>query len=233
MFSLAPCSTMKRYSILIGFVTALVAGGFASSGVAGTSSASKCRALLVKISGEDREIRPPINQALFSKVLLQETNYQRCVNGRASLTNTKAFEPMARTHSNWMASHNKLSHVSNNPGWETLGRRLRRIRVKYRLGLENLAVIHHPSVESNEPFYTRNPANKCEYTRADRSLVAPHSYRTLARMSVSLLMQSSGHRKNILNKKVTHHTAATRMNVKDTPCGRHFITQNFVQKARH
>ena len=70
--------------------------------------------------------------------------------------------------------------------------------------------------------------NSCKFAGYDGTPLGAHSYATLARHSVDLWMNSPGHRKNILNRKVRKTSTAVAFDPNAAYCGRFWLTQNFV-----
>lgn len=193
-----------------------------------SAAPTRCAPFRQPVNGEYRSITPQIDQGLFSTLMLRETNWARCVNNLPPLEPAPQFQPVTQTHSRWMADSYTLSHTSTKPGWETLKDRLSHVPAPIRSGSENLALIPHKFIRNNQA-YRRPYTGSCHWVLRSGVVVRDHTYRTLTRYAVERLMQSPGHRKNILSPKSTHHTASNIMDTKVEPCGTHFITQNFMQ----
>lgn len=188
---------------------------------------AKCQGYLQEIAGENAPAQSPINQVLFSKLMLQYTNYFRCDGGLPPLKDTPDFQSMSLVHSDWMAATDTLSHESTKPGWRHLGDRLKNSGMKYRSGRENVAMIPMPDVKANEPFRYTNLAS-CRIVRSNGKPIARRTYRQLAVYTTSNFMMSPGHRASMMATDVTHHTAVSRTSFRKETCGLHYITQNFI-----
>lgn len=230
----AACSYLRdMFALRIRSTCLLVAAALALLGPSAThaefsAAPARCAPLRKPIEGENQRITTQIDQSLFSSLMLRETNLARCINRLPPLKPAPQFQPVTQTHSRWMADSYTLSHTSTKPGWETLKDRLSHVPAAIRSGSENLALIPHKFIRNNQT-YRRPYAESCNWILRSGSEVPDHTYRTLTRYSVKRLMESPGHRKNILSPRSTHHTASNIMDTKVEPCGTHFITQNFMK----
>ena len=131
-----------------------------------------------------------------------------------------------KKHSTWMAKTQQLTHRSTVAGSATLKQRLKRSGIKFRTGAENIGMVHRYQID-NRRFKIIN-SNACQFTTYDGQALPAHSYASLARHAVNLWMNSPGHRKNILNSKVTKVSTAVAFDPNAQYCGRFWLTQNFV-----
>jgi len=168
-----------------------------------------------------------IDQALLENAIRDEVNFHRCRAGLRSVGDAgKALSKQAETHSLWMAKTGTLSHKSTLRGAATLQQRVKNAKLKVRTGSENIGAVHRYQIDGQR-FRILN-SNTCEFaTHAGQPLPA-HSYASLARHIVSLWMGSRGHRKNILDKRVTAMSAAVAFDPSAQYCGKFWVTQNFV-----
>lgn len=168
-----------------------------------------------------------IDQALLDQAVRQEVNFHRCRAGLRPLAAAGGrLTQQAHIHSQWMARTQKLSHKSSVRGAATLSHRIRNAGIPMRTGAENIGRVNRFQID-NRRFRIVN-ANACQFTTSSGQPLPAHSYATLARVIVDLWMNSSGHRKNILNRRVTHVSTAVAFDPRAKYCGRFWLTQNFV-----
>lgn len=172
-------------------------------------------------------IVPPgkINQSLLDKAIRAEVNYHRC---RAGLPKVSAagsgLAKQARGHSRWMARSQQLTHRSTVPGAATLKQRVKASGLKYKTGSENIGMVHRYQID-NLRFKIKG---QCEFATYEGKPLPAHSYATLARHAVDLWMNSPGHRKNILDRRVSKVSTAVAFDPNAQYCGRYWLTQNFI-----
>jgi uncharacterized protein YkwD len=168
-----------------------------------------------------------INQNLLDKAIRVEVNYHRCRAGMRNLGNAgNALARQALKHSIWMAKSQQLTHRSTVPGAATLKQRVRASGVTYRIGSENIGMVHRYRID-NRRFKILSSAS-CKFATKEGRVLPPHSYASLARHIVNLWMESPNHRKNILDRGVTRVSTAVAYDPKARFCGRFWLTQNFV-----
>jgi len=168
-----------------------------------------------------------VNQSLLDDAIRIEVNFHRCRAGLRSLADAgSGLATQVKKHSTWMAKTQQLTHRSTVAGSATLKQRLKRSGVKFRTGAENIGMVHRYRID-NQRFKIIN-SNACQFTKYDGTPLPAHSYASLARQVVSLWMNSPGHRKNILNSKVTKISTAVAFNPNAQYCGQFWLTQNFV-----
>ncbi len=168
-----------------------------------------------------------IDQALLSKAIRVEVNYHRCRAGLRPLSDAgNGLAKQARTHSSWMAKTGQLTHRSTVAGSATLAQRIKKSGVRYRTGSENIGMVHRYQIDNRR--FRIVDAGSCTFAAGDGQTLPAHSYASLARHAVTLWMNSPGHRKNILDNKVTSMTAAVAFDPKAQYCGRFWLTQNFI-----
>lgn len=168
-----------------------------------------------------------INQGLLDQAVRAEVNFHRC---RAGLSNVSSagngLVGQAAKHSQWMARTQQLTHKSTVAGHATLKQRVKKAGVKFRTGSENIGMVHRYQID-NRRFKILN-SSSCQFATHEGKSLPAHSYATLARHVVNLWMNSPGHRKNILDKRVTRTSTAVAFDPKAKYCGRFWLTQNFV-----
>ena len=168
-----------------------------------------------------------INQNLLSAAVRTEVNFHRCRAGLRQLGDAgSGLTKQSGVHSGWMAKHHKLSHKSTVRGSATLKHRLNNAGVKFRTGAENIGMVSRYQIDSQR-FKIVN-ANACQFVSNSGQALPAHSYASLARHIVNLWMNSAGHRKNILNRKVTHVSTAVAFDPRSPYCGKFWLTQAFV-----
>lgn len=167
-----------------------------------------------------------INQHVFSDALLHSVNYLRCKHNRGKLTNVAQLTSIAAGHSKWMARKAKLSHTSNAVGQRTLKARAKSTGLKYRISAENIAAYSRFNLPSGN-FGIAN-ASRCQFRTKSGSMIQPHTYASLALAVAGSWMASSGHRKNLLNTRISYIGAGVAFDPSRPYCGRFFITQNYM-----
>lgn len=168
-----------------------------------------------------------INQKLLDDAVRAEVNYHRCRVGLPELKSAgAALAKQARLHSRWMAKSQQLTHRSTVPGAATLKQRVKASGVDYRTGSENIGMVHRYQID-NRRFKILS-AGECKFLSYQGQSLPAHSYASLARHIVELWMNSPGHRKNILDRRVTKVSTAVAFDPKAQYCGRFWLTQNFI-----
>ncbi len=168
-----------------------------------------------------------INQGLLDQAVRAEVNFHRC---RAGLSNVSSagngLVNQAAKHSQWMARTQQLTHKSTVAGHATLKQRVKKAGVKFRTGSENIGMVHRYQID-NRRFKILN-ASSCQFATHQGQKLPAHSYASLARHAVNLWMNSPGHRKNILDKRVKRVETAIAFDPNAKYCGRFWLTQNFI-----
>ena len=168
-----------------------------------------------------------INQSLLDDAIRAEANFHRCRAGRKTLADAGGgLASQARKHSSWMARTQQLTHRSTVSGSSTLKQRLKKSGIKFRTGAENIGMVHRYQID-NQRFKIVS-SNACQFTTYGGKPLPAHTYASLARHVVNLWMNSPGHRKNILNRKVKKISTAVAFDSNAQYCGRFWLTQNFV-----
>ena len=166
-----------------------------------------------------------IDQRLLNAAVLAEVNFHRCRHGRPALAPARQLTEAARGHSRWMAATGQLSHRSTLPGRQSARQRLTTPGVRFRAFAENIAMVHRMQVDGVRVQILDRA--RCHFAVAGRR-VPPHSYASLARSVVALWMASSGHRRNILNRRVAMAGTAAAFDPGGRYCGRYWLTQDFL-----
>ncbi|MCU0856286.1 MAG: CAP domain-containing protein [Rhodobacteraceae bacterium] len=177
-------------------------------------------------AGANQMVPARVDQQLLDAVVRAEVNYERCRAGLRPLGAARsALVEVAEAHSRWMARSGQLSHRSGVPGASSLTERIRSANVEARKGAENIGMVHRYRIDGQH-FRIVDSASCSFATRSGEALPA-HSYASLARHAVGLWMNSSGHRRNILDPGVTRVSTAAAFG-DGQYCGQFWLTQNFV-----
>ena len=168
-----------------------------------------------------------INQGLLDTAIRAEVNFHRCRAGLPALKSAgNGMASQAKKHSVWMARTQQLTHKSTVPGASSLKQRVKKSGVKFRTASENIGMVHRYQID-NKRFKILSSSD-CRFATYEGQSLPAHSYASLARHAVSLWMNSPGHRKNILDKRVKVVSTAVAFNSKAQYCGQYWLTQNFI-----
>ena len=177
-------------------------------------------------AGADQMVPARVDQQLLDAVVRAEVNYERCRAGLRPLGAAKsALVEVAEAHSRWMARSGQLSHRSGVAGKSSLTERIRAANVEARKGAENIGMVHRYRIDGQH-FRILDGAS-CSFASRSGERLPAHSYASLARHAVGLWMNSSGHRRNILDPGVTRVSTAAAFG-DGQYCGQFWLTQNFV-----
>jgi len=161
-----------------------------------------------------------INQALFSEAMQIEASFVRCRRGLNALSAKQGITRIATSHSKWMARSRKLSHT----GTSKFSSRMKSTGIKFRTAAENIA--RFPRYELGTKHFRIKDGQRCHFARGGKHIL-PHSYASLARHVVNGWMGSSGHRKNLLNRRMKLSGAGLGFDFSAPHCGAYFITQDY------
>ncbi len=191
------------------------------------TAADACSRVVAKKAAQTIVPAGRINQDLLDDAIRAEVNYHRCRAGLSRLGDAGGgLHNQAMKHSTWMARSQQLTHRSTVAGSATLKQRVKKSGVKFRTGSENIGMVHRYQID-NRHFKIIN-ASSCQFATRQGKKLPAHSYASLARHAVNLWMDSPGHRKNILDKRVTRMSSAVAFDPKAKHCGRFWLTQNFI-----
>jgi uncharacterized protein YkwD len=161
-----------------------------------------------------------MNQALFSEALRLEASYARCKNGNVgALADEPKLGRIAASQSIAMAKSRKLTHGS-------FASRVRTTGLSYRTAAENIAAYNRFQFPAGE-FKILN-ASACRFAYANGKAVPAHSYASLAQAVVQGWLGSSGHRKNLLNRRMKIAGGGVAYDPTAPHCGRFFVTQDYA-----
>lgn len=179
-------------------------------------------------SGAARAINPNApNLSTFSASVRYYANVQRCRLGLEPFDADAALLNAATVHSTYMARARNLSHKSNVNGYRSLKERMRSSNVRMRTAGENIGqnflyVLGGKSISLAS-------RGRCKFTYSDTGAAVPqHSYASLASELVNSWMASSGHRKNLANRRFTRMEASFGFTPDDSTCGFIYASQNFA-----
>lgn len=168
-----------------------------------------------------------LDSALLDSAIRAEVNLARCRAGRTALGGAgAALVRAAEAHSRWMVSARDLSHRSTVSGRSTPVERIRAAGVRIRAGSENIGYVLRYQIDG-APFRILDAAS-CSFATYSGQPLPVHSYATLARQVVTAWMNSPGHRRNILDRKVSKVATGAVYDRHGPYCGRIWFTQNFV-----
>ena len=205
---------------------AAIVAGVALSCVVATASEACSR----QVSAKAAKIVVPqsgINQAMLDDAIRAEVNFHRCRAGLGRVSDASAsLSREAEKHSKWMARTQQLTHKSTVAGAATLSQRVKKAGVRFRTGSENIGMVHRYQIDNRR--FKIVDSSACQFRTNDGQPLPAHSYASLARHVVNLWMNSPGHRKNILDKRVKTTTTAVAFDPKAQYCGQYWLTQNFI-----
>lgn len=180
------------------------------------------------VRGADTAIRPEtrIDEALADAAIRSELNYQRCKAGLPPLSEASGLRKVAGQHAKWMARAQQLSHRSATPGQGTTLARIKASGVRFHAGSENIGQIARFQIDGKH-FRIADPG-ACGFLGGNGQAIPPHSYASLARTVVAYWMASAGHRRNILDRKVSRVGSGVGFDARAPYCGNYYVSQNFA-----
>lgn len=168
-----------------------------------------------------------LDSALLDAALRAEVNRARCAAGLRTLAPAPGLQPVAAAHAGWMARAGMLSHSpALGGGLGSLGARLAAGGHPNRAGAENIAMVHRFPIEG-QPITVRN-ARACLFADRQGRTIGAHSYQSLAAQLVAQWMASTGHRRNLLNPRLTAVAHAAAIAPDAASCGRVYAVQVFI-----
>lgn len=180
-----------------------------------------------RVSGENKPVPAAgLNQALLDKLIIDQVNLERCRRGLSVLQLNTGLRTQAANHSKWMAQSQTLSHKARSGSAKRLKDRLRKSGVRFRTGAENIGMVPLYNI-ARKRFLIRS-SSACQFTSTNGHTLGRHSYRSLANLIVREWMASSGHRKNILSRKMRFAGSGAAVQPRAKHCGAVFLTQIFA-----
>ncbi len=191
------------------------------------SAAEACTRDVSKSAAQTIVPSSRINQKMLSDSVRAEVNYHRCRAGLSPLANAGApLAKQARNHSRWMAKSQQLTHRSTVPGRASLKQRIKASGVSFRVGSENIGMVHRYRIDNRR--FKIVSSSQCKFASYEGQSLPAHSYASLSRHIVNLWMNSPGHRRNILDRRAKKVSTAVAFDPKAQYCGRFWLTQNFI-----
>jgi len=167
------------------------------------------------------------DQTLFNRAILSEVNYVRCQAGLFPLQLAEGLITVANNHANWMARRSSLTHRSTIRGQSSVQERVLASGLNARRGSENIGNVPRYQFGGSRGIYVKNMA-RCDFTTRSGRKITPHSYASLANEIVGMWMNSAGHRRNVLDQKVSAVGSAVGFDTNGSHCGQFFLAQNFA-----
>jgi uncharacterized protein YkwD len=199
-----------------------------SLALCGPVNASSDTCVRAALHGPASQNIAPLNldQDLFEATFLLETNFHRCMADLPGLAQSNMLGDVALGHTRWMAGASILAHESLKPGNTTLKDRLGENVTALNRATENVGRIGRFQAVHGERFEILS-LEQCRFRRLSGQIIPPHTFATLARHLAQALLNSPGHRENMLDPLVDAHGAAIAFDPTGPFCGNLFITQNF------
>ncbi len=191
------------------------------------SAADACSRTVSKAATQSVVPTGNINQNLLSDAVRAEVNFHRCRAGLPAVASAgSSLTKEAHGHSRWMAKRQKLSHQSTVRGRSTLRQRVKASGLKFRIGSENIGMVHRYQIDSKR--FQIVDASRCKFRLSNGQPLPAHTYASLARHIVDLWMNSPGHRRNVLDRQAREVTTGLAFDPKANYCGRYWLTQKFI-----
>jgi hypothetical protein len=126
-----------------------------------------------------------------------------------------------------MAKRSSLSHRSTIRGQSSVQERVLASGLNARRGSENIGNFPRYQFGGARKIYI-NIMSRCEYSWASGRKIDPHSYTSLATQIVGMWTQSSGHRRNVLDRNVSSVGSAIKFDTNGSHCSQFFLSQYFA-----
>lgn len=166
------------------------------------------------------------DQALFGEAVLRYSNAARQAQGRAPLRLDPALTRAASGHARNMARLRTHAHVLPVRGEQTLGQRMRRQSLRFRLAAENIARDKALRL-LGRPISAAHAG--CSFTYGDTGAPVPrHSYASLAEQVVRRWLASPMHRASLLSPDFTRLGTGIAADPAAPACGDFYLVQNFA-----
>ena len=206
------------------FIKVILAAGLFCFGTTSLAVAQSCPAQQPSGNVGRAIDAQPVDQVLFSNLVIYHTNVERCRRGMRALQMTNGTLRSAVVLAEGMARDRNYSHTLNEPGVRTLSDRLHYSGESFRRGGENIALNFFFVL--NGRSYT---GGGCNFRYQDSGQPVPrHSYASMAQELVAGWMASAGHRENILNRRFTRMAAAIGLDRRGQLCGQVYAAQAFA-----
>jgi uncharacterized protein YkwD len=166
------------------------------------------------------------DETLFNEAVLIFSNEVRREHGRAPLHPDPGLSRAAVDHARNMARLRTHSHVLPVRGQATLGERIHRQSLEFRMAAENIAMdkvyrlLGRPISISHQG---------CRFTYDDTKEPVPiHTYASLAREVVSRWLASPKHRASLLSPTYQRLGAGLGVDPQGPACGDFYLVQDFA-----
>lgn len=168
-----------------------------------------------------------LNRALLDEAVLAEINHARCRAGQRPVGKARrSLLRITEAHSKWMGQARRLSHRSNIRRRSTPAERVQASGIRPRRVTENIGYVNYYQLDGHRFLIV--DAQTCQFTTSSGQPLPVNSYATLARNIVTSLMNSPGHRRNILDPQVSRVSTGAYYDPTGPHCGRIWFTQNFI-----
>ena len=195
--------------------------------VAAIVSPADAACSMKRVQGVEKAIPSKgLNQSLLDRAVVSRVNVERCKRGLSPLKPISGLRKQAAKHSTWMAQRQKLSHKASGSFNRSLSDRLKASGVRFRTGAENIGMVHLYGIDGRR-FMIRS-SDQCHFTGKGGRRIGRHSYDSLAKLVVRKWMESPGHRKNILGKKLRYSGVGAGVQPRSKHCGSVFLTHIFA-----
>lgn len=155
-----------------------------------------------QFDGFNQEIDPEdVDEALLNAAIFYETNKQRAAQKVSEFVFDTALSRAAQGHSNDMVSRDFFSHTSPIATKKELIDRVKLEGISTSYVGEN--IIQGFVIQIGEDPYYPPSTPGGDFTRADGSVIGMYAYSEFAAYLVTRWMNSTGHRRNILDPKFT------------------------------
>jgi len=168
-----------------------------------------------------------LDQWLLDAAVRHEVNRARCDRGLSPLAEDPALARAATYHSGDMVAHDFFDHTSPVEGRATPADRLTYTGTTFTRLAENLATLSVYDFDDRH-FITRD-REKCDFAFSQNGpAIRPRSYAGAAKALVEAWMDSSGHRRNILNPDMTRVGTGAAVRSEPKVCGELVVVQDFA-----
>jgi uncharacterized protein YkwD len=211
---------------------ALLALALGACGALNLGGSSKATGACAAAAAPEAALNAPVDrygldQWLLDAAVRGAVNAQRCRRGLAPLAEDPALARAASLHSGDMVVRDFFDHTSPVEGRATPAERLSLTGTSYTRLAENLATLSIYDFDGRH-FIVRD-ATKCNFAFSRGGpAIRPRTYAAAAEALVESWMDSSGHRKNILNPDMTRVGTGAAVKPEPQICGELVVVQDFA-----
>ncbi len=196
---------------------------------AATISSAACAPLAFTAAQRTTISAKAPNQKLFTDALIRALALKRCKANREDQVQGPELVSAATMHSRNMAKLHVLSHKTNVAGMRSLRSRAKRAGVNSNYLAENIGRVSRYQFKVGKKFNIQS-SSACRFSDpATGKAIGAHTYASLATQMAGLWIASSGHRKNILNRKSNQVGAALAYDSAGPNCGHYYVTAVFAR----